>query len=217
MIRAGILVALLLVSGSVSARVIFPADFSPNATVQTFESLPIGPQPNPLTLGGVTFTDPNFLGVDDASADFANQQTPGSSMRTLFASYGSSTPLIIDFASPVDRAGLLLSSSGSLMWIVYALSPPFMVGGQTFSNVLGSTFVEPPPGQAGFGGFEDFTGIGQLQIVTVGPNPLGLLPHFDDLRYERVAVSEPGTAPLFGAGAALLLVLDVIVRRRKRC
>src|SRR5262249_20570915 len=98
----------------------------------------------------------------------------------------------------------------------YALSPPYTVGDETFSNVLGSTFVEPPSGEAGFAGFEDFTGIGRLQIFTGDPNPLGLLPHFDDLRYERLtAVSEPGTLPLFGAGAALV-ALDLISRRRLR-
>jgi hypothetical protein len=147
------------------------------------------------------------LGVDDGSADFSNQQTPGSSMRTLYASLSNPEALTIDFASPVDRAGLLLSSSGSLSWILYALGPTFTVGDEMFNTVLDSTFVmQPGTAQAGFGGFEDFTGIAGLRIYTVGPNPLGLLPHFDDLRYERLStLPEPGTLSLLVSGLLLLV------------
>jgi hypothetical protein len=201
--------ALLLASVVADARVIFIPDFSPTATVETFESLSTGLQPNPLTLDGVVFTDSSFLAVDDGSADFTNQQTPGSSTRTLYGSLSDPALLTIDFASPVDRAGLLLSSSGSLSWILYALDASF--------NVMDNTFVtQPGTAQAAFGGFEEVTGIHELRIYTVGPNPLQLLPHFDDLRYERLAgVPEPGTVPLFAAGAALL-ALEGIWRRRKR-
>jgi hypothetical protein len=209
MLRIRVAVALLLLaSGTASARAIFPPDFSPTATVETFESLSPGLQTNPLTLDGVEFTDSSFLGVDDGSADFTNQQAPGSSMRTLYASASNPATLTIDFASPVDRAGLLLSSGGSLSWILVALDSSF--------NVVDNSFVtQPGTAQAAFGGFEDFAGIHELRVETVGPNPLGLFPHFDDLRYERLAaVSEPGSAPLFGAGAALL-ALELLLRRRK--
>jgi|SRR5215831_15204435 len=188
------LLLLSLASSNVLARQIFLSDFSSNATVETFESLSRGFQPDPMTLNGLNYMGPGFLAVDNGFPMFANIQPPNSSSLTLYSSGSTTLPFIIQFTTPVDRIGLLLSSGGTLSWILTALDAS--------SNVLENAFVvQPGSSQAVFGGFENFSGIGELIVQVANPNPSGLFPHFDDVRYERLAIPEPATALLFGAAA----------------
>src|SRR5215831_10333157 len=158
------IVLLTLASSDGMARQIFLSDFSANATVETFESLSRGFQPDPMTLNGVNYTGPGFLAVDNGFPMFANIQPPNSSSLTLYSSGSTTMPFTIQFATPVDRIGLLLSSGGTLGWILTALDAS--------SNVLENAFVvQPGSSLAAFGGFENFNGISELVVQLANPNP----------------------------------------------
>ena len=104
------LLALLSLSPASFADSIEQADLGPCNTLIDFDSLPLGQQPNPLALPGVTISSSSFLNVNDiAPAGAAYPELVlGQVLTTVLdpGFSGSHTPITLVFTTPVAEVGL---------------------------------------------------------------------------------------------------------------
>lgn len=189
--------------------------FSPNANLITFTPgfTSVGNLvPSPVTIQTVTITshgengpDPytTWLGIQNNANEsgwFAN--IPGSSQGNIALDNCDQTDLLIDFSTPVSRAGLLLASPVSQEWTVDAYDDDL--------DLLGTFEVSNTARNAVFAGYEASVDIRRLEVIEPVSN--AYVTAFDDIRFE--VVPEPESLGLLLAFGAVLVILNGTFRRR---
>lgn len=110
--RLSTALALATIAGSALGQIVTdPSAMNGAATVLDFESLPIGPAANPLTLGNVTFSCGSGLGIASVAPWGANGTEVSERTLLPFSSgdfqFGPPyTPITLTFATPVREIGL---------------------------------------------------------------------------------------------------------------
>jgi len=198
---------LLLMGGTTYAVPIGIGSFSGSETVETFTS-GFGISFAPVTHNGVTYSSLGS-GLGNSGLNASDNWNPffsnilGSSQGiSLNDEFGESL-IRIDFSTPVNRVGLLLSTTPVTTWTITAFD-------NLFSPLESVIVTMPDLEQAVFVGIERPENIARLEISESFDN--GHLTIADDLRYE--VIPEPSTYLLFAVG--ILGIIGMGYRQRKK-
>jgi hypothetical protein len=206
----------LLITSAANAYVITLGAFSGSETVETFSSAVPGDEAISLTYGDVTIENIGDLACCPTPGG-PTTVVSGSLTGNLFghvdpgaASYGNSirdgqgqAHFLVDFAQPMQRAGMFISHSSSPLasWDVTA---HYGDGSSESILVTQQNFAEDE-----FVGFEDLSGVEQIEIIKIDGR-FAYYSFIDDVRSE-IPVPEPSANTMLKAGLSLIVLLG---RRR---
>jgi hypothetical protein len=196
-----------------SAYTIDSSAFSGNETVIDF-STPFQRTNSPFSYQGVTFRVVDWAGTVGSTDLAANdnwgyyfRNIPGASGGYALNDFVGNTQLRMEFATNVNRVGLLLSTGSVTSWTMVAWD-------KNGSFIEAGNARMPGDNNAVFLGLETLSNIAYVDIIQFQND--GLVTLFDDIRFESATpVPLPSAALMFGSGIVMVWGRIAWDRRRR--